>query len=165
MSQRSTTSSFFSPISDSGENDSNNTPSSSLDKAVGAVKALQLDADILKRSVCTIHDALNVLDRFVFNGKRNLIVNIKSLEQTILNISNNIQSNATILSPIPGMAYANRRKQTEERRSVSPDTVDTVNNEKKKRRLPTRLKTPPPKRLKVNKDTEIVYDPPSNFNE
>ena len=58
MSQNSATSYSFQPInSDNGQNDSNNTPSSSrIDKKVASIKCLQSNADILGTSIQVVDE-------------------------------------------------------------------------------------------------------------
>ena len=126
MSQNSTTS-LFRPInSDNGQNDSNNTPSSSrIDKKVASIKSLQSNADILATSIQVVDEVLETINRIIFNGKTCTVAKLSTLKQTLTNVRSNIQSNAAILSPIPAMGYANKRKQTQERRTVSPETTST----------------------------------------
>ena len=162
MSQNSTTS-LFRPInSDNGDGDCNDTaPSSStrLDKQVSSVSSIQKNATALKQSIPILDSIVATLDSIVFNGKRDAIAKLKGLKTSLLETAKALEINAVELSPIPGMAYAYSRKQTQEKRAVSPDTIQVAHTGK--RRQSNRLKPPPPKRLKINDDVELEYPAPS----
>ena len=162
MSQNSTTSLnslSFRPInSDDGDGESNSQPTQTtrLDKQVASVSRLQKNATVLKSlSIKSVDDVLESINNIVYRGKLKDIATLKSLKCTLESVSKDIMDDAATLSPIPSMRYV------QQRRSVSPDMIDTSNN--KRRVQPNRLKTPPPKRLK-HKDVTIEYSAPTNGN-
>ena len=168
---RSATSSAFVPInSHNGEVDSKPQATTRLDKAVEGVKRLRSNADILNHASTVIDEVIESINRVIYNGKLKDIAKLNQVKTTLTLVSRNVQSDAAILSPIPSMGYAIKRKQTQERRAVSPDlttfdAIQSFNNSSnapfKRRSNRSTLKQPPPKRLKT-KDIDIEYPAPSN---
>ena len=94
MSQNSTTSYTFTPINvDNGDGDDNSTPTSTsrLDKQVGSIKRLQSNATVLIQATSTLDDVLESIERLVYRGKLKDIATLKSVQQTLLIVSNSIE--------------------------------------------------------------------------
>ena len=124
MSQSSTSSYTFTPIGP-GNGENTATATTKIDKAVASVSRLQSNALTLKQATSVVDEVLESLDRFTWPGKTKDISKLKRLKYTLESVVDSIKADALILSPIASMRYV------QQRRSVSPDTIDTSDNKRR----------------------------------
>ena len=132
ISISSATSAFSPPINVHNGGVGRNTKTTHLDKAVGSVTSIQKNAKTIKQAIPILDSVLATIDGIVFNGKRDAVAKLKGLKMSLLEVAKALEVDAITLSPIPGMAYAHSRKQTQEKRAVSPEIVEECSNKRRK---------------------------------